>query len=211
MINTKKIITKIKTKKFLKKFPIFLLLQHNNCNVQDWLNLRQKLQERSNSNILNSDSILLNSISKDSQGTSEFEILNVKNSLLIKILGNSHLLKKSNPNILNFLCQGPNFIIGCKDQKYLTKIWNLIKSNPKFVFISCVYKNKLLNHLDLEIFLKIDNSTYSCFFKNLDRKTEIYNLLQQNLNLYPLLTIQHNLLNILSLYSFFYKKENLDF
>ena len=49
MIN-KKIINKIKTKNFIKEFPIFFGLQHNNFTVNDWFDFKQKIQSSSEFN-----------------------------------------------------------------------------------------------------------------------------------------------------------------
>ena len=180
MINTKKKINRIKTENFLKEFPIIFLLQHNNFTVNDWFDFRQKIQE------INTKS-------------SNIEILNIKNSLFKKILESSREIKNIELKDLNFIFQGPNFIVGCKNENHLNFILNCIKSNTKLVFISCLYKNQLLNHLDFEIVLQTNPSVYQNLFFNLDKKTEFYNTLQNSLNLYPLFYVQSNLINILSL------------
>lgn len=188
MINTKKKINKIKIKTFLKEFPIIFLLQHNNFTVNDWFDFRQKIQEI-NDKPLN------------------IEILNIKNSLFKKILESSYekstdfsvSVNNMDLNNLKFIFQGPNFIVGCKNENHLKLISNCIKSSPKLVFISCLYKNQLLNHLDFEILLKTNSSVYNNLFFNLDKKTELYSTLYNPLNLYPLFHVQSNLINILSL------------
>lgn len=184
MMNNKKKLNKIKTENFLNEFPIIFLLQQNNFTVKDWLNFKEKMQE----------------IKNNFDASQQLEILKIKNSLLKKILLTSHQIDNSNlsENTFNFLCQGPNFIIGCKNDNHLNFLWNFINSNSKLIFISCIYKNQILNHLDLEILLKTDNSIYSGLIQNLDKKTDLYSLLQQSLTLYPLIQVQYNLLNILS-------------
>lgn len=188
MINKKK-INIIKTENFLEKFPIIILLQHNNLTVNDWLNLKKKIIE------------LVGSDAK----TSTIEILSIKNSLLKKILLGSHSLKipNSSQGTVSFFCQGPNFIIGCKNENHLKSIWNFINSNSKFLFISCLYKNQLLNHLDLKILLETNQSIYNSFINNLDKKTDLYNVLRHNLTLHPLIRVQENLINI-----FYFIKES---
>lgn len=205
MINNKKKITKIKMENFLNEFPILILLQHNNFTVNDWLTFRKKIQEITTNK--NSDSLPnfrkngKESNTKKSQTVPQLEILNVKNSLLKKILLNPDFFKISNssPNTLNFICQGPNFLIGCKDDSHLNFIWNSINSNSKLIFITCIYRNQLLNHLDLQTLLKTNSSIYSDFIHNLDKKTNLYNTLQQSFKLSPLFLVQYNFLNTLSL------------
>jgi hypothetical protein len=168
MINKKKKINKIKTQKFLDDFSIKFLLQHNNFTVKDWFDFRQKIQEISENSV---------------------EILNVKNSLLKQNFENGELLDS--------LCQGPNFLIGCKNDTHLKSIWNYIHSNSKLLFISCLYKNQLLNHLDLDVFFKTDLSVYSKLFQILDKKTELSNTLQHHLQIRPLVVIQSESIQIL--------------
>ena len=169
MINHKKKINKIKTESFLTDFPIIFLLQHHNFTIKDWFDLRLKLKEIKN-----------------------VEILNVKNSLLKK-----NLLTFDNHKNLEFLCQGPNLIIGCKDENDFKFIWNFLNSQSKLQFISCFYKKKLWNHLDIEIYLKTTFYIYSEFLQILDKKTNLYHTLQYKLNINPLFLIKSNQIQIL--------------
>lgn len=191
MINNKKKIYQIKTKNFLKKFPIIFLLQHNNFTVNDWFHFKQKINEISVNNKLKNNST-------NSANCGDFEILNIKNSLLKNILkSNANGEQVTRPN-LEFLCQGPNFIIGCKTDKHLNALWDCINSNSKLVFISCLYQNQLLNHLDVELLLKTNLSIYQALLQSLDQKTQIYRLLQSQLQIQPLNLIQYNFLTQLS-------------
>lgn len=171
MINHKKKINKIKTQNFLENFSITFLLQHNNFTVKDWSDFRQKIQEISENSV---------------------EILNVKNSLLKK-----SLLTFPDKEVIKNLCQGPNFLIGCKNHKKLKTIWAFLNSNSKLVFISCFYKDQLLTHLDLEILLKTDFSIYSNFTQILEKKIELFNTLDYHLKMHPLFMIQSNSITIL--------------
>jgi len=188
MINNKKKIHKINTESFLNEFPTLFLLQHNNFTIQDWFDFRQKLQEMEMT--VSSKKELF--ISKQNS-LGSLEILNVKNSILKKILTNSDSSKT-----LESICQGPNFIIGCKNHTHLKSLWSFINSNPKLVFISCFYNKKLLNHLDVETLLETDVSIYSQFLENLDKKTHLSNTLKYPLELHPLISIQSKFL--MSLY-----------
>jgi ribosomal protein L10 len=212
MINTKKKITKIKTEKFLKEFPIVFLLQHNNFTVKDWLILKKQMDINENSDLCEKNAFLAqkhlefdkSNKKLNNKTTTQMQFLNVKNSLLKKFLVNYSFLDR---NKLNFLCQGPNFLIGCKEDSHFRLIWNSINSkngpflntNSKLVFIACIYRNQLLNHLDLQTLVKLDGSVYSKFLYNLDKKTDLYNTLHQSLKLYPLYRIQYNFLNTLFL------------
>lgn len=178
MINNKKKINKTKTETFLNEFPIIFLLQHNNFTIKDWFDFRQKIKEISGHNV---------------------EILNVKNSLLKK-----SLLIFNNKDNLDFLCQGPNLIVGCKNENKLKSICNFLNSQSKLQFISCFYKKKLLNHLDIEIYLKTTRSIYSEFIQTLDKKTHLYSTLQHNLTLHPLFWVKLNHVQI-----FEYLKQHL--
>jgi len=171
MINKKKKINKIKTQKFLDDFSIKLLLQHNNFTVKDWFDFRQKIQEISDNSV---------------------EILNVKNSLL-----KNNLPTFKNKELFTSLCQGPNFMIGCKNDNHLKSIWNYLNSNSKLLFISCFYKNQLLNHLDLEVFFQTDFSVYSKLFQILDKKTELSHTLQHHLKIGPFFLIQSESIQVL--------------
>jgi hypothetical protein len=201
MINTKKKITKIKTEKFLKEFPIVFLLQHNNFTVKDWLILKKQIDINQ---ISEKNAKEFDKLNKKSDNKTQMQFLNVKNSLLKKFGVNCEFLDK---NKLNFLCQGPNFLIGCREDLNFRLIWNSINSkngpflntNSKLVFIACIYKNQLLNHLDLQTLVKLDGSVYSKFLHHLDKKTDLYNSLHQSLNLNPLFRIQKNFLNTLFL------------
>ena len=181
MRNNKKKINKIKTQYFLDEFSIKILLQHNNFTVKDWFDFKQKIQE----------------ISKNS-----VEIINVKNSLLKK-----SLLTFTNEENSQFICQGPNFILGCKNDIHLKAIWKEIQSHSKLLFISCFYYKKLLNHLDLELFLKTDFSIYLQFINILDKKTDLSNTLQHHLKINPLFIVQSESLTVLDSLKKF-KKEN---
>lgn len=169
MKNLKKKINKIKTDNFLQKFPILFLLQHTNFSVNDWFDLKIKMGEFS-------------------EKTSPITILNGKNNVL------KQSLSPDVSNSLKILLQGPNFFIGCQDERHSKLIWNYIQSHPKLIFISCIYKDQILNHLDFEKFLKLDSSVYLDLLFQLDKKTEFYQVLQHNLTLYPLNLTQHQFL-----------------
>lgn len=171
MLDTKKTINKIKTQKFLNEFSIKFLLQHKNFTVNDWFEFTQKIQE----------------ISENSA-----EILNVKNSLLKKSLVGLNDNEK-----ITSLCQGPNFLIGCRNENHLKVIWNFINSNSKVIFISCFYKNQLLNHLDLETFLKTDFSVYLRFLNIIEKKRELTDTLQYHLKMHPLILLESNCISAL--------------
>lgn len=171
MINHKKKINKIKTQNFLDEFSIKILLQHNNFTVNDWFDFKQKIQE----------------ISKGS-----VEIFNVKNSLLKK-----SLLNFTDQEHSQFLCQGPNFLVGCKNENYLKPVWKEIQSHSKLIFISCVYNKKLLTHLDVELFLKTDNSVYSQFLQILDKNNDLSNTLEYSLKMNPLFVVPSHYLDVL--------------
>jgi ribosomal protein L10 len=171
MIHHKKKINKIKTEIFLKEFPIIFLLQHNNFTIKNWFDFRQKLQE------INNDCV---------------EFLNVKNSLLKKSL----LTLNCEDNLVS-LCQGPNLILGCKDETQLKSIWNFLNSYSKLVFITCLYKKKILNHLDVETYFKTTSSVYSQFLVILDKKTQLCSILEQSIKLYPLFAVKLNHIKVL--------------
>lgn len=182
MIN-RKIRNKKKTENFIKQYPIIFLIQHHNFSVIDWFNFKQNLQE-----------ILSNS--SNNLSTSQIEILNRKNSLLKKVLNQS--FKGKNLKSLDSLFQGPNFLLGCENDDHLKIIWNSINSNSKLLFISCFYRNTLLNHLDLSILLETNSSIYSNLLYNLNKTNEFFDTLQNVKEISPLYFIQSNLINVLS-------------
>lgn len=185
MLNDKKKISKIKTETFLQEFPLIFLLQQNNLTLKEWFDLKQQIQELSK------------------EASSCCKILTIKNTVLKKSLEDFHCsnLKKleNNQQILNSICQGPSFLLGCHKETLLQPLWNCIQSNPKLVFISCFYKNQLLNHLDFEILLKTTPSVYQTLLQQVDKKTELYTTLQSPLNFQLLLDVQHQLLFTLNL------------
>lgn len=192
MINNKKKINKIKTEIFLKKFPLLFLLQHNNLTVNDWFDLRQKLKE------ISEKSSTTNELSLEK--SSCIEILNIKNSVFKKSVPTRLLERdfKEESNSLNFILQGPNFLVGCQNPDHLKMIWHCIQSHPKLVFISCLYNNQLVNHLDFEILLKTNSSIYQNLFFQLEKKTELLHTLRPDSILHPGIAIQQNFLMALS-------------
>lgn len=193
MINNKKKINKIKTETFLNEFPTLFLLQHNNFTIQDWFDFRQKLQEIEIT-VSNQKELVINQ--QNSLGG--IEIFNVKNSILKMILTDLPEFRNESSKNFKYICQGPNFIIGFKNQTHMKPLWSFINSNPKLVFISCFCNKKLLNHLDVETLLETDISIYSKFLENLDKKTHLSSTLESTLQLNPLIYIQSEL--IMSLY-----------
>lgn len=182
MIN-KKTINKIKTENFIKKFPILFGLQHNSFTVNDWFDFKQKIQ---NSSEINGKVL-------------DIEILSIKNSVFKKIVETTNGNESLKGDSVHSLFQGPLFLIGCKTDDQLDFVWNSIKSNPKLIFICCIYNKKLLNHLDLNILLKTDSSIYQTLLNSLNQKTELYTTLKSPLINHPLNLIQQNILTQLSL------------
>jgi hypothetical protein len=91
------------------------------------------------------------------------------------------------------LCQGPNFLLGCRDEIHLPLLWTIIQSHSKLVFISCIYKNQLLNHLDVEALLKTQNSVYFDLLNQLNNSKKLINILKQGCIPSPLLRMQSDL------------------
>lgn len=196
MIN-KKTINKIKTENFLKEFPLLFLVQHNSFTVNDWFEWRQKIQN----SLATCDSSFgtFKNQNKVNGNTSDIEILNIKNSLLKKIVDSSNASETLKSRHLNSVLQGPLFLIGCKNDDHLNFLWNSLKLNPKLIFICCIYKRQLLNHLDLEILLKTNFSVYQNLLMSLDKKTEFVNILYSSFPNHPLNSIQYNILTHLSM------------
>ncbi len=204
-MNNKTKINKMKLKTLLKKFPILVVIQHNNLTVKDWFELKQQINQLSSQL---SSKFLLNERLEDSQP--DLKILSIKNSLLKHVLletlstrGNSF-----DDNLVKTLCQGPNLLIGCQSVEQLKSLFNLISTSTKYLFISCFYNNQLLTHLDLKVLLKTNLSIYQCFISCLDKKTELYNTLQTYLEFQPLQNVQTNLLAIFSTLKNFKRIEN---
>lgn len=200
MINKKKKKNLLKTEKFLNKFPIIILLQHHNLTVNDWSFFRQKIQEISDRSKDFKPDCLVNPAPTNSKGGGHLsvEILNIKNSLLKRTRLGCHPTLSPAPCHFNFLCQGPNLVIGCKTINQLSRIWDLVNSNSKGIFISCFYKNKVVNHLDLRVLLGTNLSIYQNLLEKLDIKTDFLNTLRNPLLLDPLFRVEHNLIKTLS-------------
>ena len=111
--------------------------------------------------------------------------------MLKKCLQSSNHTEKNRLELLESLYQGPNFLLGCKNQHQLYSLWNCINSHSKLIFISCFFNNQLLNHLDLEIFLKANSLTY---------QTQFISLLLNSFSIYPLFLEQLNLLSVLAVF-----------
>ena len=200
MTHHKKKLTQFKTKQFLNKFPIILIFQQTDFTVTDWLHFRKTLHQ---------------------QITSQFhsqvvdcEILKVKNCVLKKIFSTSpdlSLLSASykQEHSVPLVFQGPNCLIGCQNLEQLKIVWNFLNSPSKLdqfgnkkIFISCLFYNKLWNHLDIQALLKIDKSIYLDFMATLNRQTLFYSTLRDHLNLYPLFTIQNSLIQVIDSMTF---------
>ena len=185
MINLKKKNHKRKTEAFIDQFPIILLLQHNNLTVQEWFDFQSQLEQKKTT----------------------LQFLTIKNSLLKGVLLNhsgsfymdEKFHDKDTKKIIERLCQGPNVLIGCENSGELESIWRCLKTTTKCIFMSCFFEGKILNHLDVQILLKTHSTIYSTLLSHLDKKTELYGVLQTSLGFHPLLHLQRNLLGLLSL------------
>lgn len=204
-MNNKTKINKIKLKTLLKKFPILVVIQHNNLSVKDWFELKQQINQLSPQL---SSNFSLNERLEDSQP--HLKILSIKNSLLkyglletLSTQGNSF-----DDKLVKTLCQGPNLLIGCQSVEQLKSLFKLVSTSTKYLFISCFYNNQLLTHLDLKVLLNTNSSIYQCFISCLDKKTELYNTLQTHLEFQPLKNIQTNLIAIFSVLKNFKRIEN---
>lgn len=180
MINLKKRNQKLKTETFVNQYPIILLLQHTSLTVNEWFHLKSQIQHRE----------------------IPFQFLTTKNSLLKEVLlHNSPFLHAfhDKKKVVERLCQGPNVLVGCGDSEELESLWQFLSSNTKCVFMSCFFKGKILNHLDVERLLKTDRTILNTLLSNLDRKTELYGVLRNTLELHPLLLLQRNMIGVLYL------------
>ena len=195
MINFKKKNKKLKTETFVNQFPILVLLQHNNLTVNEWFDFKSQIQQKKTP----SSSFCFKK---------EIQFLTIKNSLLKQVLLNhssvlfdfkKNQLSSHNKEFVETLCQGPNVLVGCQDFSQLESLWHYLSSNRKCIFMSCFYEGKILNHLDVEILLKTNLSIYYTLFSHLDKKTELYYVLQNKLELHPLLNLQTSLLTVISL------------
>ena len=204
-MNNKTKINKIKLKTLLKKFPILVVIQHNNLTVKDWFELKQQINSLSPQ--LASD-FMLNERLEYSQPN--LKILSIKNSLLKYVLLETHSTQGNsfNDTLVKTLCQGPNLLIGCQSVEQLQSLFKLVNTSTKYLFISCFYNNQLLTHLDLKALLKTNSSIYQRFISCLDKKTELYNTLQTYLEFQPLQNVQTNLLAIFSALKNFKRIEN---
>lgn len=172
MTNLKKNLQKRKTQNFLEKFPIIFFLQQSNFSVNDWVDFKRKTREWS-------------------ENTSPIELLKSKNTLLKQSLST-----KISPEFQQVL-QGPLFVIGCHTANQSELIWNYIKSHPKTLFMSCLYKNQTLNHLDFEKLLTVNSSIYHTFCFQVNQSTTLLDVLNQRIILAPLLLKQQELIQCL--------------
>ena len=195
MINFKKKNKKLKTETFVNQFPILVLLQHNNLTVNEWFDFKSQIQQKK-------------TLSSSFCSQKEIQFLTIKNSLLKQVLVNhssvlfdlkKKQLSSDNKEFVETLCQGPNVLVGCQDLNQLESLWHYLSGDTKCIFMSCFYKGKILNHLDVEILLKTNSSIYYTLFSHLDKKTELYSVLQNKLELHPLLNLQTSLLAVISL------------
>ena len=195
MINFKKKNKKLKTETFVNQFSILVLLQQNNLTINEWFDFKSQIQQKK----IPSNSFCCQK---------EIQFLTIKNSLLKQVLlKNSPVLfdlkkkqlSSDNKEFVETLCQGPNVLVGCQDLNQLESLWHYLSGDTKCIFMSCFYKGKILNHLDVEILLKTNSSIYYTLFSHLDKKTELYSVLQNKLELHPLLNLQTSLLAVISL------------
>jgi hypothetical protein len=195
MINFKKKNKKLKTETFVNQFPILVLVQHNNLSVNEWFDFKSQIQQKKTP-------------SSSFWQQKEIQFLTIKNSLLKQVLlKNSSVLfglkkkqlSSDTKEFVETLCQGPNVLVGCQDFHQLESLCHYLGGNTKCIFMSCFYKGKILNHLDIKILLKTNSSIYYTLFSHLDKKTEFYSVLQNKLELHPLLNLQTSLLTVISL------------
>jgi len=127
MTNLKKKNDLAKIEQFINANPILLILQSPNSTANEWFSFKQHMKE--------------NNV--------EFQLLHVKNSLLKQYLMKNQ--KLSHLNSVETLCQGPNFLLGCKEVDNVKKLWDflhtpsfLIKKTemPSFLFMGCFIKIK---------------------------------------------------------------------
>lgn len=181
MTNLKKKNQKLKTETFVDQFPIILLLQHNNLTVHEWSGFQSQLEQKETS----------------------LRFLTIKNSLLRGVLLNQRgFLSLDHPfhdkKVVERVCQGPNVLVGCGDSGELDSIWRCLKTTTKCIFMSCFFKGKILNHLDVEILLKTHSTIYPTLLSQLDKKAELCGLLHTRLKLHPLFYPQRQLVGLFS-------------
>jgi hypothetical protein len=149
----KKKIDYSKTRDILKKYPIILLFQHNNCTVTDWYKLKTNIAQYS--------------------PQQQSKILCIQNSVANKIFSTDSRFSSTCPKAQN-LFQGPNLLVGCTTLDQLDNIWNCISYNSQIIFVGGFYQNIHLTHLDLKVLQQLKKQgVYSqallqqLFYKNL--------------------------------------------
>ena len=196
MTQYKKQVNNIKAEAFLKEFSLIFLIQKKNFTMKEWIEFKTTLQQETVQ------------YSTKSGNKHQWGVFNIKNSLIPEVFSSveksrTPLLKTENTPTVNLqvLCQGPNFLLGCHDDICLNSLWRAVKSHSKCIFISCFYKNQLINHLDLEVLLTVNNSIYYDLLTQFNKTTDLLKVLHQSMALSPLVFFQYEILNCLSLRS----------
>ena len=118
----------------------------------------------------------------------------LKNSIIETVILKENALKTSH---LENIFQGPCFAIGFLQESQLSEILRLTQSLSTIYLLGGKLDKKLLTHLDILKFLKLDKTVYSNFFGNLNQSQVFYNTLQNSMEFSILKQIPINFLHCL--------------
>ena len=90
------------------------------------------------------------------------------------------------------LFQGPTFLMGIDSPEYLKQLFNVIKKQNKLIFVGGFYRNKEINHLDLEYLLKIEKGVDTELVNSIQSSLYLSILSLNSVNLYYLLKCYQN-------------------
>ncbi len=166
MISLKKQLYILKIQQLFTENSIVLIYQYNHINVQDCYNL--KIQVKSIKNLVVKNTLFFKAFESNSKKNLFFLELESQPLISEKINGDKKNIFSINGKQLlkmNFLFQGPILLIACNSLSQLKNSAEFLQNNHKFLFLGAVFKNQIINHLDLKKLLEIDNKVYENFLK----------------------------------------------
>jgi ribosomal protein L10 len=175
---TTKKITILNTKNFFQKYPIVLVIQHNNLSVKEWNHLRVGLKK-----------------------TEKIGIYSLKNSIAANFID----FQNYNYNG-QLIFQGPCAVIGCLHVSALRSILDQLKLTPKIILIGAVYNKHILTHLDINKMYHLDYSVYISVLQILKNSTNLSITFNNFLNFEILQYTTQRFLNLINLMQFIKKQ-----
>ena len=191
---------------FLNNNHLILFFNYNHMSIEEWRILKNQLLSTKKINTL---------VVKNKIAGKIVYINNEKNKHLESIKGNacknliyceSNTNSKATPYTCNqksidvstvidkvyTLFQGPTFLMGIDSPEYLKQLFNVIKKQNKLILVGGFYKNKEINHLDVNHLLKIEKGVDAELVNSIQSCLSLSILSFNSVNIYYLLKCYQN-------------------